>query len=108
MPPFDFPCELTQPPDQLRLFLAVGREIRAEIAEHKQPLLLLRDILKRARRVVRVRDRNFLLPFELRAENLPQPRRTAPDEQSFFFFPVAFELRDRAHDAMETTLLRRI
>ncbi len=80
MTPLDLPGEFAQPPDQLRIFLARRREIRAVIAEYEQSLLLLGDIIERARRVLRIRDQNLLLSLKFGAEDLPQPGRAAPDK----------------------------
>src|SRR5262249_45833758 len=108
MTPLDLPGEFAQPPDQVRVFLAVRREIWAVIAEHEQPLLLLRDVLKRTTRILGIWDQKFLLPLEFGPEDLPQPGRAAPDEETLLFFTMPLELRHRLHNAMKTAFLGRV
>ena len=65
-------------------------------------------MIERARRVLRIRDQNFLLSLEFGAEDLPQAGRAAPDEEPFVFFTMALELRHRLHNAMKPAFLGRV
>src|SRR5262245_45016168 len=92
--PFNLPGELTQPADQLRLLLAVRHEVRAVIAQDEESLLLLRDVLKHAHRVLSVGNRGFILTLQFRSQDLAQSRYAAPDEESLLFFLVTLQLCD--------------
>jgi len=81
-------------------------EVGTVIAQDEDPLFLLGDIFKDARRILRVGNQNLILALQLQAQNLAQSRDATPEKESLIFLRVTLQLGDGVDDAMKASLFR--